>query len=88
MAIGAGGSKIISSVAYVSTRALFFGETLKEAVDARRLHNQLSPYLTDYEVGFPDVRRKAIEVSMIVLIPKTVSNVVHFLERGIVMLRV
>ncbi len=83
MAIGAaGGSKIISSVAYVSTRALFFGESLKEAVDARRLHNQLTPYLTDYEVGFPDVRR------MIVLLPKTVSNVVHFLEFGTVMLRV
>lgn len=53
---GAGGSRIISATANVVMRLLWFGQDVKEAVDAPRLHNQLHPFQTEYEQGFPDVR--------------------------------
>uniref|UniRef100_A0A915AFG4 Uncharacterized protein n=1 Tax=Parascaris univalens TaxID=6257 RepID=A0A915AFG4_PARUN len=54
MVIGAaGGSKIISAIAYVIARSVIFNETIKEAVDAPRLHAHLSPLYSEYEQGFP-----------------------------------
>ncbi|XP_064618472.1 glutathione hydrolase 1 proenzyme-like [Lineus longissimus] len=53
LVIGAsGGSKIISSVAYCSARALMFGETLKDAIDAARLHDQWVPNKIIYDPSF------------------------------------
>jgi gamma-glutamyltranspeptidase len=52
---GAGGSRIISSTANVVMRLLWFGQGLKEAVDSPRLHNQLTPYQTEVENGFPQI---------------------------------
>jgi len=51
----AGGSKIISTVAYVILRTMWLNETIKQAIDAPRLHNQLLPYVTNYESGFPEI---------------------------------
>lgn len=47
----AGGSKIPSAVAWVSLRNLWLNETIKEAVDARRIHHQLFPMIFSYENG-------------------------------------
>jgi len=46
-----GGTKITTAVAQVLLRLLFLGEDVKEAVDARRLHHQLSPMKLKYEFG-------------------------------------
>ncbi|XP_014208314.1 glutathione hydrolase 1 proenzyme [Copidosoma floridanum] len=54
MAIGAaGGTKITTSIAYVLARYLWLGNTLKEAVDAPRVHHQLFPMEVAYEFGVP-----------------------------------
>ncbi|CAJ0581855.1 unnamed protein product, partial [Mesorhabditis spiculigera] len=54
MVVGAsGGSKIISSVAHAVIRPLVFGETIKEASDAPRLHNQFTPDETQVGGDFP-----------------------------------
>lgn len=51
--IGAsGGAKIISGVAYVASRALWMNETIKEAMDAPRIYNQLVPNVVEYERDF------------------------------------
>lgn len=50
---GAGGSKIITSVAQAIIRKMNFGEDIKQAIDARRLHHQLLPPFIEYEKGFP-----------------------------------
>lgn len=34
-------------------RTLWFGETLKEAIDSYRIHHQLIPMNLEYEAGFP-----------------------------------
>lgn len=52
---GAGGTKIITSVALVIMRHLWFNETLEEAVNAKRLHHQLFPMAVQYETGFSEV---------------------------------
>lgn len=52
---GSGGSKIISSVALVALRVLYFMQNIKDAIDAPRLHNQLVPFYTYYESTFPTV---------------------------------
>uniref|UniRef100_A0A915CL63 Uncharacterized protein n=1 Tax=Ditylenchus dipsaci TaxID=166011 RepID=A0A915CL63_9BILA len=49
-----GGSKIISSLSQVILQTINFNHTIKEAIDAPRLHNQFTPYITNYEKGFPD----------------------------------
>jgi len=49
----AGGSRIISATANVVARLLWFGQTPKEAIDSPRLHNQLHPFNTEFEKGFP-----------------------------------
>ncbi|XP_064618473.1 glutathione hydrolase 1 proenzyme-like [Lineus longissimus] len=54
LVIGAsGGSKIISSVAFSSLLALLFGESLKDAIDAPRLHHQWLPDEVVYEKDPP-----------------------------------
>lgn len=56
LAIGAaGGSKIISAVAQVMIRVLYFLQNIKEAIDAPRIHNQLRPFATFYDEDFSKV---------------------------------
>ncbi|KOB66355.1 putative gamma glutamyl transpeptidase [Operophtera brumata] len=55
MVIGAsGGTKITTSVAQVAMRVLWFGQTLKEAVDEARIHHQLYPMNAEYQFGITD----------------------------------
>lgn len=49
----AGGSHITTAVSYISMRALWFGETIKQAIDAARLHHQLLPPYVYAETEFP-----------------------------------
>lgn len=54
MVVGAsGGSRIISAVAQTIIRAMLFNQTIKEAVDAPRFHNQFLPNVTEYETSIP-----------------------------------
>ena len=54
MVVGAaGGSRITTSTAYVALRTLLFNQTVKQAIDSPRLHNQLYPTFTQYDEGFP-----------------------------------
>jgi len=46
-----GGTKITTAVAQVLYRMIYLGQTVKEAVDARRLHHQLVPMEIKYEDG-------------------------------------
>ncbi|CAG9812898.1 unnamed protein product [Phaedon cochleariae] len=47
----AGGSKITTAVAQMIMRVLWFGENVKEATDAPRIHHQLLPMQVEYEYG-------------------------------------
>jgi len=47
----AGGSKIISGLVEVIARVLWFGQNIKEAIDAPRFHHQLLPNVLEYEHG-------------------------------------
>uniref|UniRef100_A0AC35TWZ4 Gamma-glutamyltranspeptidase 1 n=1 Tax=Rhabditophanes sp. KR3021 TaxID=114890 RepID=A0AC35TWZ4_9BILA len=54
MSVGAsGGSFIISATAQTVIRTLLFNQTVKEAVDSPRIHNQFLPHTTDYENNVP-----------------------------------
>uniref|UniRef100_A0A1I7X529 Gamma-glutamyltranspeptidase 1 n=1 Tax=Heterorhabditis bacteriophora TaxID=37862 RepID=A0A1I7X529_HETBA len=54
MVVGAsGGSFIISATAQTVIRTLLFNQTVKEAVDAPRIHNQYLPHVTQYEHTIP-----------------------------------
>lgn len=46
-----GGSKIITAVAQVIYRLVYMNQSVKDAVDARRLHHQLVPMRINYEDG-------------------------------------
>ncbi|KAI1296701.1 Glutathione hydrolase 1 proenzyme [Halotydeus destructor] len=51
---GAGGTKITTAASIVALRNLLFGESIKEAIDAPRLHHQLNPNQVVYDEGFPE----------------------------------
>lgn len=42
-------------------RHLWFGESLKEAIDRPRVHHQLHPMKFQYELGFPAAILEALE---------------------------
>ncbi|XP_014477461.1 PREDICTED: gamma-glutamyltranspeptidase 1-like isoform X1 [Dinoponera quadriceps] len=52
MVVGAaGGTKITTAVSQVMAKILWMGQTVKEAVDAARIHHQLFPPKLEYEYG-------------------------------------
>ncbi|XP_043272788.1 scoloptoxin SSD14-like isoform X2 [Venturia canescens] len=52
MIVGAaGGTKMLTSVSYVIARHLWMNNSIKEAVDAARIHHQLFPMEISYEFG-------------------------------------
>ncbi|KAI1298583.1 Glutathione hydrolase 1 proenzyme [Halotydeus destructor] len=54
LVIGAtGGTQITSSVAATVLRTLLFGDDIKTAIDAPKVHDQLLPNTTTYESYFP-----------------------------------
>jgi len=57
---GSGGSKIISGVAYAASRLLHLDDDVKRAIDAPRLHNQLTPDTLQVESGVPRAVRDAL----------------------------
>ncbi|KAH9376230.1 hypothetical protein HPB48_016832 [Haemaphysalis longicornis] len=58
---GSGGSRITSGLGQVAMRALWQGATIKEAIDAPRLHHQLLPARLEMEAGFPDKYQKELQ---------------------------
>ncbi|CAI4231516.1 unnamed protein product [Auanema sp. JU1783] len=48
-----GGSFIISATAQAVVRSLLFNQTVKEAIDAPRIHNQYLPFITQFEHTVP-----------------------------------
>ncbi|XP_076182889.1 scoloptoxin SSD14 isoform X2 [Ptiloglossa arizonensis] len=54
MVVGAsGGTKITTTVSQIIARVIWMGQTVKEAVDAPRIHHQLIPIEASYEYGVP-----------------------------------
>lgn len=52
LVIGAsGGTKIITAIALVTMRKLWFKQTIKEAIDEPRIHHQLTPMHIEYQFG-------------------------------------
>ncbi|XP_064619300.1 glutathione hydrolase 1 proenzyme-like isoform X2 [Lineus longissimus] len=50
---GAGGNRVLSSLAYVASRVLWFHESLQKAISSPRIHDQWIPPNTNYEKYFP-----------------------------------
>ncbi|XP_015121814.2 glutathione hydrolase 1 proenzyme [Diachasma alloeum] len=50
---GAGGTKITTSVSFTIARHLWMNNTIKEALDASRIHHQVYPMKVAYEYGVP-----------------------------------
>jgi len=46
----------------VALRTLWLNETIKEAIDARRVHHQLYPMVLQYEKDFPASYASAFEL--------------------------
>ncbi|KAJ9577927.1 hypothetical protein L9F63_025212, partial [Diploptera punctata] len=62
LVIGAsGGTKITTAVAYVIMRHFWFKESVKQAVDASRIHHQIFPMEVSYEYGILDQVVKGLE---------------------------
>ncbi|CAK9812178.1 Scoloptoxin SSD14 [Anthophora quadrimaculata] len=54
MVVGAsGGTKITTTVSQIMAKIIWMGQTVKEAVDAPRIHHQLYPAEMAYEYGVP-----------------------------------
>ncbi|XP_041455937.1 glutathione hydrolase 1 proenzyme-like isoform X1 [Lytechinus variegatus] len=54
LVVGAsGGTRITTATSLVTMETLWFGSSLEDGVERRRVHNQLIPNATRYEVGFP-----------------------------------
>ena len=51
----AGGSKIISTLSQFILQTFNFNQTVKESIDFPRIHNQFTPFTTNYEKGFPEI---------------------------------
>jgi len=49
-----GGSHIITAVAQAMMRVLWFGQDPNEAISSPRLHNQLTPFYSEFEAEFPE----------------------------------
>lgn len=49
---GAGGSRIPTGMMFTMIKYLFMNETLKESINTRRLHHQLTPMNLLYETNF------------------------------------
>ncbi|XP_021926880.1 gamma-glutamyltranspeptidase 1-like isoform X2 [Zootermopsis nevadensis] len=58
---GSGGTKITTAVAFVIMRILWFGEGIKQAVDASRIHHQIFPMEVAYDYGVLDQIVKGLE---------------------------
>uniref|UniRef100_A0A0A9YCN9 Gamma-glutamyltranspeptidase 1 n=1 Tax=Lygus hesperus TaxID=30085 RepID=A0A0A9YCN9_LYGHE len=83
-----GGSRIITAMAWIIMRMLWLGEDLKAAVDASRIHHQLSPMVLSYEYGIlkqvaeglkqlgHDVERYTVRGSVVCGITKT-NGTIH-----------
>ncbi|XP_055338973.1 scoloptoxin SSD14-like isoform X2 [Paramacrobiotus metropolitanus] len=56
-----GGTRIISGLLNVLTRILFFGQDLKSALDAPRLHHQLIPMHVEYEKQFDKTHLESLK---------------------------
>ncbi|KAF6211826.1 hypothetical protein GE061_012341 [Apolygus lucorum] len=82
-----GGSRIITSMAWIIMRILWLGEDLKTAVDASRIHHQLSPMVLSYEYGLlkqvaeglrqlgHDIERYTVRGSVVCGITKTNGSI-------------
>ncbi|XP_076359107.1 scoloptoxin SSD14-like [Tachypleus tridentatus] len=52
---GSGGSRIITAITQVLIRSMWLGNSIKEAIDALRIHHQLYPNTVFYEKHFPQI---------------------------------
>ncbi|PSN41005.1 Gamma-glutamyltranspeptidase 1 [Blattella germanica] len=52
---GSGGIRIITSVALVLVRYLWLKQSIKEAINGKRIHHQLVPNILEYEHGLDEV---------------------------------
>ncbi|EGT42083.1 hypothetical protein CAEBREN_11919 [Caenorhabditis brenneri] len=58
---GTGGSKIISAVAQTLVRGLLMGQDAAEIVEMPRVHNQLTPFITEVEEDFSEKIMEQLE---------------------------